>query len=79
MLSTVEDYTHLTKGVWTTSDITNNLISSLLHNYRIKENDIQGALRREKFTISVGDELPPGIKKLAKVYIAKKRKLKVGD
>ena len=36
-------------------------------------------LRREKFTISVGDELPPGIKKLAKVYIAKKRKLKVGD
>ncbi len=79
MLANVEDYTHLTKGVWTTSDITNNLISSLLHNYRIKENDIQGALRREKFTISVGDELPPGIKKLAKVYIAKKRKLKVGD
>jgi len=79
MLTNVEDYTHLTKGVWTTSDITNNLISSLLHNYRIKENDIQGALRREKFTISVGDELPPGIKKLAKVYIAKKRKLKVGD
>ena len=79
MLANVEDYTHLTKGVWTTSDTTNNLISSLLHNYRIKENDIQGALRREKFTISVGDELPPGIKKLAKVYIAKKRKLKVGD
>ncbi|MGB1862505.1 MAG: DNA-directed RNA polymerase subunit beta, partial [Flavobacteriaceae bacterium] len=79
MLSSVDDYTHLTKGVWTTSDDTNNLISSLLHNYRIKENDIQGSLRREKFTISVGDELPPGIKKLAKVYIAKKRKLKVGD
>ena len=79
MLSNLEDYTHLTKGVWTTSDNTNNLIASLLHNYRIKENDIQGSLRREKFTISVGDELPPGIKKLAKVYIAKKRKLKVGD
>ena len=79
MLANVEDYTHLTKGVWTTSDTTNSLISSLLHNYRIKENDIQGSLRREKFTISVGDELPPGIKKLAKVYIAKKRKLKVGD
>ena len=79
MLANVEDYTHLTKGVWTTSDTTNGLISSLLHNYRIKENDIQGSLRREKFTISVGDELPPGIKKLAKVYIAKKRKLKVGD
>ena len=79
MLANVDDYTHLTKGVWTTSDTTNSLISSLLHNYRIKENDIQGSLRREKFTISVGDELPPGIKKLAKVYIAKKRKLKVGD
>ena len=79
MLSNVEDYTHLTKGIWTTSDDTNILVASLLHNYRIKENDIQGSLRREKFTISVGDELPPGIKKLAKVYIAKKRKLKVGD
>jgi DNA-directed RNA polymerase subunit beta len=41
-------------------------------------NDLQGALRREKFTITVGDELPAGILKLAKVYIAKKRKLKVG-
>ena len=79
MLANVEDYTHLTKGVWTTSDDLNATISTLLHNYRIQENDIQGSLRREKFTISVGDELPPGIKKLAKVYIAKKRKLKVGD
>ena len=79
MLSNVEDYTHLTKGVWTTSDDLNVIVSTLLHNYRIHENDIQGSLRREKFTISVGDELPPGIKKLAKVYIAKKRKLKVGD
>ncbi len=79
MLTNVEDYTHLTKGVWTTSDDLNATISSILHNYRIQENDIQGSLRREKFTISVGDELPPGIKKLAKVYIAKKRKLKVGD
>jgi DNA-directed RNA polymerase subunit beta len=79
MLSTVEDYTHLTKGSWTTANQTNELIADLIHNYKIKENDLQGALRREKFTISVGDELPAGIKKLAKVYIAKKRKLKVGD
>ena len=79
MLQNVEDYTHLTKGTWTTSDKTNSLINSLLHNYRIKENDIQGSLRRENFTISVGDELPAGVKKLAKVYVAKKRKLKVGD
>jgi len=79
MLSAVEDYTHLTKGQWTTAEETNTLIADLIHNYKIKENDLQGALRREKFTISVGDELPAGIKKLAKVYIAKKRKLKVGD
>ncbi|MDB4016244.1 DNA-directed RNA polymerase subunit beta, partial [Flavobacteriaceae bacterium] len=79
MLTAVEDYTHLTKGVWTTTDAINALIADLIHNYKIKENDLQGALRREKFTISVGDELPAGIKRLAKVYIAKKRKLKVGD
>ena len=57
MLSKVEDYTHLTRGTWTTSDETNRLIADLIHNYKIKENDLQGALRREKFTISVGDEL----------------------
>jgi DNA-directed RNA polymerase subunit beta len=79
MLTAVEDYTHLTKGTWTTTNATNKLIADLIHNYKIKENDLQGSLRREKFTISVGDELPAGVKKLAKVYIAKKRKLKVGD
>ena len=79
MLNAVDDYTHLTQGTWTTDEHTNRLVADLLHNYRIKENDIQGNLRREKFTISVGDELPSGIIKLAKVYIAKKRKLKVGD
>jgi DNA-directed RNA polymerase subunit beta len=79
LLTGVEDYTHLTKGSWTTTAGTNELIADLIHNYKIKENDLQGALRREKFTISVGDELPAGIKKLAKIYIAKKRKLKVGD
>ena len=79
MLNAVEDYTHLNQGTWTTDDATNVMIADLLHNYRIKENDLQGNLRREKFTISVGDELPAGIIKLAKVYVAKKRKLKVGD
>ena len=79
LLSNIDDFTHLTMGKWTTSDKTNSLVNDLIHNYKIKENDLQGSLRREKFTISVGDELPSGIKKLAKVYIAKKRKLKVGD
>ena len=79
MLNQVEEYTHLVGGQWTVDKKVNGLVISLLHNYKIKENDLQGMLRREKFTISVGDELPPGILKLAKVYVAKKRKLKVGD
>ncbi len=79
MLNQVEEYTHLVGGQWTVDKKVNKLVQSLLHNYKIKENDLQGMLRREKFTISVGDELPPGILKLAKVYVAKKRKLKVGD
>ncbi len=79
MLNKVEEYTHIVSDQWTVDKKTNALVISLLHNYKIKENDLQGMHRREKFTISVGDELPPGILKLAKVYIAKKRKLKVGD
>jgi len=79
MLNAVDDYAHLVGGKWTTDSKLNKLVKELIHNYKIKENDLQGALRREKFTISVGDELPAGIIKLAKVYIAKKRKLKVGD
>ena len=78
-LSSIEDYTHLIAGGWTTDDHTNALVNDLIHNYKIKLNDLQGALRRDKFTLSVGDELPAGIMKLAKIYIAKKRKLKVGD
>ena len=79
MLNSVDDYAHLVNSDWTVDKRVNSLINDLMHNYKIKENDLQGALRRNKFTISVGDELPAGILKLAKVYIAKKRKLKVGD
>jgi len=78
MLNSVDDYVHLT-GSWTTDKDLNKLVGELVHNYKIKVNDLQGSLRRQKFTISVGDELPAGILKLAKIYIAKKRKLKVGD
>jgi DNA-directed RNA polymerase subunit beta len=79
MLNAVEDFAHLSKGQWVADDETNKMVNDLIHNYKIKLNDLQGALRREKFTITVGDELPAGILKLAKVYVAKKRKLKVGD
>ena len=79
LLNEIDDYTHLMDSSWSVDKKVNTLASTLLHNYKIKENDLQGMLRREKFTISVGDELPAGIMKLAKVYVAKKRKLKVGD
>jgi len=76
MLNEIDDYTHLTGGTWTTNSETNVLVEDLMHNYKIKENDLQGNLRREKFAISVGDELPSGILKLAKVYVAKNVNLK---
>ena len=79
MLNEVDDFSHLAQANWSVDKKLNSLAKTLLHNYKIKENDLQGMLRREKFTITVGDELPSGIMKLAKVYIAKKRKLKVGD
>lgn len=60
-------------------EVKNDQVKQLLHNYKIKYNDLHGSLNREVFTVSVGDELPSGIVKLAKIYIAKKRKLKVGD
>ncbi len=73
------DYQNINPTKWTTDDDTNEAISQLLHNYTIKFNDLLGAYKRQKFAISVGDELPAGIVQMAKVYLAQKRKLKVGD
>nr|MBC7613333.1 DNA-directed RNA polymerase subunit beta [Pseudopedobacter sp.] len=73
------DYNHINPTKWTTDDDKNDLIKTLLHNFGIKTNEELGAYRRDKFAISVGDELPSGIVQMAKVYVAKKRKLKVGD
>jgi len=64
---------------WTSDEKLNGLIGRLLHNFSIKVNEEVGKYKREKFNISIGDELPAGVLKLAKVYMAKKRKLKVGD
>jgi len=64
---------------WTTDDKTNEIVQRLVKSYNIKRNDIAGDFKRERFTLEVGDELPAGIVQLAKVYVAKKRKLKVGD
>ena len=64
---------------WTDDDKMNQMIVSLVKNYNNRRSEITGRFKRERFTLEVGDELPAGIVKLAKVYIAKKRKLKVGD
>jgi DNA-directed RNA polymerase subunit beta len=64
---------------WTGDKETDDLINLLLHNYNIKYNEEVGRYKREKFNLSIGDELPAGVLKLAKVYLASKRKLKVGD
>ena len=79
LLQSVEDYVNISGSDWTVDNDKNDLIKQLIHNYKIKFNDIQGIKNREKFAVSIGDELPAGIMKLAKVYIAKKRKLNVGD
>ncbi len=73
------DYKEVNPEKWTTDNDKNGLISQLLHNYMIKYNDLLGQYKREKFAITVGDELPAGIVQMAKVYVAKKRKLRVGD
>ncbi|MGB1296226.1 MAG: DNA-directed RNA polymerase subunit beta [Flavobacteriales bacterium] len=78
-LNAIEDYTNILTSEWTTDEDKNDIISELLVNFNRKLNEYKGDLKRKKFAISVGDELPSGILKLAKVYIAKKRKLKVGD
>jgi DNA-directed RNA polymerase subunit beta len=64
---------------WTADEKMNDLINQLLHNYNIRYNEEIGRYKREKFNITIGDELPNGVLKLAKVYLASKRKLKVGD
>jgi len=77
-LSSIE-YDNINPAGWTTDEDKNTLIKELLHNFNIRVNDLLGTFKRKKFAISIGDELPAGIIRLAKVYIAKKRKLKVGD
>ena len=79
LLTSIENYREVKGTNWTESEEDNNLINQLLNNYKIKYNDLEGVKNREKYALSIGDELPTGIIKLAKVYIAKKRKLNVGD
>ena len=64
---------------WTEDKKTNDSVSRAVKNYVIKRNDLASGYKKEKFSLEVGDELAPGIVQMAKVYVAKKRKLKVGD
>ena len=64
---------------WTSDEHTNKLVATILNNYSVKARELQGRFMRESFVATVGDELPDGIVQMAKVYIAQKRKLKVGD
>ena len=73
------DYTSIQVSKWTTDTAKNELIRATIMNYLKKYKEIDAELRRKKFDISIGDELPSGIVQMAKVYIAKKRKISVGD
>jgi DNA-directed RNA polymerase subunit beta len=73
------DYLSVNPNKWTTDKDKNNIIKNLINNYIVKFKELDAEAKRKKFNISIGDELPTGIVQLAKVYIAKKRKIRVGD
>jgi DNA-directed RNA polymerase subunit beta len=73
------DYETVNLSKWTDDERINNMVGELITNYLRKSKEIDSELRRKKFDITIGDELPSGIMQMAKVYIAKKRKIGVGD
>jgi len=73
------DFLNVNPNKWTTDKKKNDSIKQLLHNYIIKFKEIDGIYKRKRYNITIGDELPAGIVRLAKVYVAKKRKIRVGD
>ncbi len=73
------NYETINLANWTDDERINNMVMALITNYLRKSKEIDSELRRKKFDITIGDELPSGIMQMAKVYIAKKRKIGVGD
>ncbi|MDR1129860.1 MAG: DNA-directed RNA polymerase subunit beta [Prevotellaceae bacterium] len=73
------DYNNVNPNKWTTDKEKNALIKKMVHNYIAKYKELDAEVKRKKYNITIGDELPAGIIQLAKVYIAKKRKIRVGD
>jgi DNA-directed RNA polymerase subunit beta len=75
----IVDFININPNKWTTDKAKNDVIRDLLNNYIIKYKEIEADVKRKKFNLTIGDELPAGIVKLAKVYVAQKRVVKVGD
>ncbi|PCH70140.1 MAG: DNA-directed RNA polymerase subunit beta [Bacteroidales bacterium] len=73
------NYLEINPNKWTTDKEKNDTIHKLLHNYIIKYKELEGANKRKKYNVTIGDEMPAGIIQMAKVYVAKKRKLQIGD
>ena len=79
VLKGIEEYDTINLSKWTTDAHKNQMIHDTIVNYLRKSKEIDAELRRKKFDLSIGDELPSGIMQMAKVYVAKKRKIGVGD
>ncbi|MGQ1946778.1 DNA-directed RNA polymerase subunit beta [Geofilum sp. OHC36d9] len=73
------DYLSINPNKWTTDKDKNELVQRVIHNYRLRYKEFEAREKRQKYNVTIGDELPAGIVQLAKVYIAKKRKITVGD
>ena len=73
------DYLTINPQKWTTDKDKNDMIFALINNYNMKYKELEAVSRRKRYNVTIGDELPAGIIQLAKVYVAKKRKLQIGD
>ncbi|NOR74572.1 MAG: DNA-directed RNA polymerase subunit beta [Draconibacterium sp.] len=73
------DYMNVNPVKWTTDKVKNELVFRVINNYIMKHKEAEAVSRRERYNVTIGDELPAGIIQLAKIYIAKKRKLQIGD
>ncbi len=78
-LESIEKYEEINPVKWTSDKHTNDMVRSLINNYIIAYKNVEAEYKRVSYSLSIGDELPNGILQLAKVYVAKKRKIRVGD
>ncbi|YCJ95094.1 MAG: DNA-directed RNA polymerase subunit beta [Candidatus Karelsulcia muelleri] len=79
VLKTIDNFSNIISPNWVKENLKNKLVLKLINNFNLKKNQLKIKLKKKQTRILIGDELPPGVFKLAKVFIAKKRKLKVGD